>query len=409
MLDIGRNGTARETELEGLILVCIVGSDQRLANDCRANLERLCPGGYHMQECESSDASGGCDIYIWDFDSSPALPSAMVTAFEATKVVIVAKSSISSLRRELADCDFTYLQSPVTPLSLRAVLESATARLQLRVNEGKSLSRLKLDRDRILQQLLETNLKLREHDQDRTNFLTRAIHDIRVPLTAIQGYCDLLLDGELGPLDPEQSPILVRMQRNLTKLCRLVGSMMDLGTGLQGTDKMRLEPASIEACVQQAVQEILLFVEKKQISLELEIEPPDGTLVFDTERLEQVLVNLLDNACKFTPEGGSITVRGRSVTAQGLDEVGLGEATAGYRIDIKDTGRGIDPDLLEQVFDEHTCYGNAMDRSGSGLGLAICRMIIQAHNGRIWADSSTQGASFSLVLPQISTILDVAI
>jgi signal transduction histidine kinase len=409
MLDINPNGTAREIEPERSILVCIVGSNQKLADACRVNLEHLCPDGYHIKECASWDASSGCDIYIWDFESSPPLPSAMVTAEEASKVVIINKRSLSSVRRELPDADFTYLQSPVTPLSLRAVLESAIARLQLRRGNGMSSSRLKLDRDRILQQLLETNLKLREYDQDRTNFLTRAIHDIRVPLTAIQGYCDLFLDGQLGSVDPEQTMILERMQRNLTKLCSLVSAMMDLGTGSQVTDKLKLEHASIEVCVQQAVLQILLFVEKKQINLELDIEPPNGMLFFDAERLEQVVVNLLDNACKFTPKGGSIAVRGRSISAEGLGKVGFLEATAGYRIDIKDTGRGINPDLLERIFDEHTCYGNPMDRSGSGLGLAICRMIMQAHNGRIWAESCTQGASFSMVLPLISTIREIAV
>jgi signal transduction histidine kinase len=401
MFDSSPNGVAREIPPEGLILVCVVGANLALADACRVNLEHLCPAGYHIQECGSSDASSGCDIYIWDFESSPSLPKAMAAAKEATKVVIVNKSSLSSLRRRLPGADFTYLQSPVTPLSLRAVLESAIARPQLRRDVGLDSSRRRLDRDRVL---LQTNLNLREQDQDRTNFLMRAIHDLRVPLMATQGYCDLFLAGQLGSLDPEQTKIMERMQRSLTRLCRLMEAMMDLGTGSQFTNKLRLEPASIEACVQQAAHEVLPFVEDKQIILNVDVEAPSGTVLFDAEQLEQVLVNLLDNACKFTPRRGSITVGGRSITAEGLGKVGLLEATAGYRIDITDTGRGIDPAHIEQIFDEHTSYSDPMDRSGWGLGLAICRMIIQAHKGRIWADSSTKGASFSLVLPIASTI-----
>ena len=321
----------------------------------------------------------------------------MVTA-DAAKIVIVKKTSLSSIRRRVPDNGFTYLESPFTPLSLTAVLQAAVAQLELR--QDACATRLKLDRDRILQQLLETNLMLREHDQDRTNFLARSIHDIRVPLTAIQGYCGMLLAGQVGSIDPEQTRILERMQRSVSRLCRLVGAVMDLGTGSPGASKLRLEPASIEACAQQAVYEILPFVQRKQISVRVDVESPIGVLLFDAGQMEQVLTNLLDNACKFTPKGGEINIRGRSITTQGLWGIGSAESTF-YRVDVTDTGRGIDPGHIEQIFDEHTSYGDSMDRSGSGLGLAICRMIIHAHNGRIWTDSGTQGASFSFILPFI--------
>ena len=402
-LSSNAGSAARVIDLEGLILVCIIGSNRALVDACRVTLERLRPAGYQIQECGSSVASSNCDIYIWDCDSSTSPPAAMMAASDAIKVVIVKKSSLSGVRRKLHGADVTYLQSPVTPLSLRAVLEAAVAQLQLRCDESVSTKRLKLDRDRILQRLLETNLKLREHDQDRTNFLTRSIHDIRVPLMAIQGYCGLLLAGQLGAIDPEQTRILERMQRSLSRLSWLAAAMMDLDAGSDAMNKLRLAPASIEACAQQAVHEILPFVQRKQIRLNVDVEAPNEALLFDAGQLEQVLVNLLDNACKFTPNGGAITICGRSITAAGLRTIGLQESTAAYRMDITDTGRGIDPGHIEQIFDEHTSYGDSMDRSGSGLGLAICRMIIQAHNGRIWANSSTQGASFSLVLPLAST------
>jgi signal transduction histidine kinase len=381
---------------EKVIVVCVVSSNERLAEACRANLDRICPAGYDIQERGPSDVPDGCAIYIWDYDSSPGVPPAMVKA-DAAKIVIVKKSSLPSIRRKVPDEGFTYLESPFTPLSLAAVLQAAVAQLGLR--HDACSTHLKLDRDRILQQLLETNLLLREHDQDRTNFLARSIHDIRVPLTAILGYCGMLLAGQVGPLDPEQTRILERMQRSVGRLCQLVEAVTDLDTGSPGANKLRLEPASIEACAHQAVYEILPFVQRKQISVRVDVESPTGILLFDAGQLEQVLTNLLDNACKFTPKGGEINIRGRSITTQGLGEIGSTESTAAYRVDVTDTGRGIDPSHIEHIFDEHTSYGDSMDRSGSGLGLAICRMIILAHNGRIWTDSGTPGASFSFVLP----------
>ena len=398
MLDKAPNVRVSEPKPKALMLVCIVSSNPPLADACRVSLEQLCPGGYQIQECESWEASGLCDIYLWDFESSPSLPSAMLTAKRAKKVVLVQKGSLSSVRRKLAGIDFTYLQTPVTPLSLRAVLASAVAQVQLDQDGMGSLG-LKLDRDRILQQLLQINLKLREHDQDRTNFVTRSIHDIHVPLMAIQGYCGLLLAGQVGSLDPEQTQILEKMERSVARLRGLVEAMLALGTGSPCTNKLTLEHASIETCLQQAVYEVAPFVEKKQITLALEFEPPNGVLLFDPGQLEQVLINLLDNACRFTPKGGAITLSSRSLAASESGRVGLPEATAGYCVAVSDTGQGIDPEHIEQIFDEHTSFGNPMDRSGSGLGLAICRMIVEAHNGRIWADSTTQGASFSFVLP----------
>lgn len=385
------------------LIVCLIGSNETLSGACRVHLENLCPSAYRVLRCESSEVPPDCNIYIWDSDSSPSIPGVLATA-NAAKIVIVKRSSLSHLRRKLSGTRVTFLHSPVTPLSLKAVLEATVAQLQLQRDDVAA--RLKLDRDRILQQLLETHSRLREYDQDRSNFLTRSIHDMRVPLMAIQGYCGLLLAGQLGPTDSEQSRVLERMQRSLTRLSRLVDAMMDLGTGCDSAMKLRLEPASIEACAQQAAHEILPFVQRKQINLKVDLEAPSGALLFDASQIEQVFVNLLDNACRFTEKGGEITIRGRSLPSQVVREVGLKEDTGGYRIDVTDTGSGIDPDHVEEIFDEHTSYGHLNEgvgnsRSGFGLGLAICRMIIHAHNGRIWVDSASQGTSFSFVLPLI--------
>ncbi len=112
--------------------------------------------------------------------------------------------------------------------------------------------------------------------------------------------------------------------------------------------------------------------------------------MFDLGQLEQVLVNLLDNACKFTPKRGSIHIRGYSVEHQFAGGPG-----SGYRIDVTDTGLGIPSERIDRVFDEYTSYEGSADRSGAGLGLAICRMVVNAHNGRIWASSGAGGSTFS--------------
>jgi signal transduction histidine kinase len=382
--------------------IAVVSSNQALVDACRVNFGQLCSAEDDIEHCVSSEAPRGCDIYIWDSETIHSLPSAMKSADPSIKIIIVKKSSLSSLRSALPHNDFAFLQSPVSPLSLRVVLESAIARLPLRQSDDESSLRVSVDRDQILQELLETNLRLQEYDQRRTNFLTRAVHDLRVPLMAVQGYSGLLHAGQLGPVNAEQMRILERMQRSLARLSSLVEALMELGSGVQAATKLKRENSSIEGCIQHAMHELLPFVEKKQITLNLEVDPPSGTLLFDSGQLEQVLVNLLDNGCKFTPKRGSITIRARSIAAEEARYVGLTEPTDGYRIDISDSGPGIDSERMDQIFDEHTSYGDSMDRSGAGLGLAICRMIVQAHNGRIWAASGNAGATFSLVLPMVS-------
>lgn len=395
MSDVSQQVVRRKRERDAV--VCIIGSSPSLTDACRAYYERLCPAGYQIEECLSSDAPSGRDLYLWDYESSPQLPAVMAEGELANKIVVVRKSSLPSLKRNIPDLNFTYLYSPVTPLALRSVLDLATAGFLLH-GGGRSAS-FQVDRDRMLEQLVETNLKLHELNQDRVNFLSRAIHDFRAPLMALQGYCELFLAGQLGRIDPEQSGILKRMQKSLGRLCKLVGTLLDLGPGSHASRSLRLERGNIQTCVQQAVHEVLQFVERKQLSLKVDVEPPRGGLVFDSEQIEHVLLNLLDNACKFTPHGGTIAVRGRVVTAADLPLDGSPDAANSYLLEIADTGRGIDPDHLDDIFDENTSFGGPTDRSGWGLGLAICRMIVQAHRGRIWARSGAHGATFSFVLP----------
>src|SRR5205823_4696550 len=128
-------------------------------------------------------------------------------------------------------------------------------------------------------------------------------------------------------------------------------------------------------------------------------------------KIEQVLINLLDNACKFTPRLGRIQIKGYDYFSDrrvsGRSRMGSDaeprsvqdHAPNCYRVDICDSGPGILEPHLSKIFEEYTSYGGGADRSGGGLGLAICRMIIQQHQGNIWAENRPGGAAFSFVLP----------
>ena len=376
-----------------VLSIYVISADQALVELCRGVLDQL---GLHRGDLRVS-ASGvvadGTDICIWDAESIPKLPAAMFASDHTTKLVIVRRALLPSVRDKLPpQAKFLFLLSPVSKLTLRVFLESVIARRE----SGGTAIENSGQRDVILQKLLETNWKLQEYDTERTCFLTRAVHDVRTPIMAIQGYCGLLLAGQFGAMNDDQTQILLRMQRSVERLGRLAEAMMELGMGEKAGTKLKLENACLESCVNQAVHEILPIAQQKQIDVDLELAPSMAPLLFDPSQIEQVLVNLLDNGCKFTPRRGSIRIRGYSVHPDGdTEETQFG----GYRLDIHDTGPGISGDRIEHVFDEYASYGGPTDRSGAGLGLAICRLIVSAHSGRIWATSQGSGTTISVLLP----------
>ena len=262
----------------------------------------------------------------------------------------------------------------------------------------------------MLQCLIQTNLKLQEYDQERTNFLARAIHDFRAPLTALCGYSGLLLGEELGPLTEDQKEVLQRMHYSAKRLSRMTSAMFQLSIGQHVETKPNFQQSDVRECIDQAVHELMPFADEKRISFSVELSPVEEPLFFERAQLEQVLINILDNACKFTPKQGLVEIQGypffwerRRHTTSGPRKSDRRakelHAPNSFRVDIRDSGPGIAAEHLDRIFEEYTSYSGGQDRSGGGLGLAICRLILSRHQGRIWAESSSEGAVFSFVLP----------
>jgi len=372
-----------------VICVSVVSSDSTLANACQLVLQQLIPENFEIYR----EMREGCQVYIWDAKATTAIPEAIRAARDSVKLVILPKQFLARMRSSLPPGKFSFLQSPWTMLSLQVFLSSVASRSELN-DPGSRSSSPKLGSDRILQKLLEANARVEENEQKRINFLMRAIHDIRVPLMASHGYCGLLLAGQLGAVSTEQKRVLERMERSLARLEGLTDSLMNFGTQSDSLRRSQFQASSIETSVSQAVHETLPLVEQKGITLNLDVQPPAHPIFFDPGQIEQVLVNLIDNACKFTPKNGLIEVRGYAPESSPEHD-----SRGAYRIEIKDTGPGIASEVMERIFDEYASYQGASGRSGAGLGLAICRMLVEAHQGRIWATSNDLGATFSFELP----------
>jgi len=317
------------------------------------------------------------------------------------------QSEIPKFQENLGSAVAAILLKPVTRACLGTFLQSAAESFRHRNSAALSL---RSDRDEMLQCLIQTNLQLQQFEQDRTNFLTRAVHDFRAPLTATGGYCGLLLDGALGPLTEEQKEVLGRMRQSVNRLSRMASAMFELGVGRHLKRKPDLRQTDIRERVDQALHETNPLADSKNISISVDLIPEEGTAYLDAGLIERVLMNLLDNACKFTPKGGAIEIRGypffweRRVGRQSGPSVANRRHRDirfpnSYRIDIRDSGPQIPAEHMGKIFEEYTSYVGSQDRSGGGLGLAICRMIIESHEGRVWAENTDYGPMFSFVLP----------
>lgn len=388
--------------------VKLISQDADLYKLCREILGELSGRERYLSTATVEDCSWDADLYIWDFHAKTGLPEGLDSNL-SKHLFLVQRKDLARLHQLVGAAEASILLKPVTRATLSAFLGLAISAHEDRVSAATSL---RADRDEILQCLIQANLRLQEYDQDRTNFLARAVHDFRAPLTAISGYCGLLLSESLGPVNEDQKEVLQRMHHSTKRLSRMSSAMFQLSIGRQIKRQPNLRKGDIRECLDQAMHEVAPSADSKRITISDYLEPELRPLFFEPGQIEQVLINLLDNACKFTPKSGEIEIRGypffwerrtMRATPPGAERRSHhSREPNAYRIDIRDSGPSVPREHLGHIFEEYTSYGGGQDRSGGGLGLAICRMIISEHGGHVWAENTTNGPVFSFVLPTIS-------
>ena len=384
----------------------LASRDLALRKLCREIMAGLPDRGCAVAISEPDEMPGVGDFYIWDFETGHPIPNQLARQPVSKRLFLVHSDDMGVFRQNKILAGSVILLKPVTRATLSVLLERGLA-----VHENREAPSARPDCDEVLQCLLQANLKLQEYDQERTNFLARAVHDFRAPLTAISGYCGLLLAEPLGALNDDQNEVLRRMRHSAHRLSRLAADMLQLSVGQRLSPQPNLEKGELLECLEQAMHELAPIIGEKGIAVSAEIQPSPEPLYFERNQMEQVFLNLLENACKFTPKAGSIEILGypffwdrRLLQNQFAD--GTAERRAqdcplpnSFRIDLHDSGPGLLPEHLASIFEEYTRYLGTQDRSGGGLGLAICKVIVENHHGRVWAESNDSGAVFSLVLP----------
>jgi signal transduction histidine kinase len=240
--------------------------------------------------------------------------------------------------------------------------------------------------------LLSLEIARKQQLEFKDQFLSHVSHELRTPLTCIHQYVTLLLDGLAGPLAPDQSDHLKTVLKSVNQLHAMIRDLLEATRADSG--KLRIEPRCIDIgeLIQQAVAMMHPTAAAKEIDLAAALDQTIQLVYADPDRTLEVLINLIDNAIKFTPAKGTVVVKASIVET---------DPTTVY-LSVCDSGRGIPQEAIPLIFERLYQDPNVVDgnRSGLGLGLYIAKEIVTLHGGRMWvASESGSGSTFSFTLP----------
>jgi len=357
----------------------------------------------------SAAGRGAADLCVWDLGGLRDVPTLAEVPDETQHVFLIAPEDLVPLHRRLPGAAIRILLKPLQEPVLARFLEDALARWRSRQQPAGDGRRA--ERDEYLQCLLLASMKLQQYATDRANFVVRALQDLWVPLTAADGYCAILLHHAANALTQDQMEAARQLQASVHRARRTANLLAQLGLDATHSHPPLLVPGDIGICIEAAVAACEAPARMKELSVVRRLVPTAGMLYFDNAQIEQSLVTLLENAFRFTPRGGEVTLKGypvswtvrdcplRSADGRWFVPAPPGDGTNAYRIDVSDPGPPVPVSAVSGVFDQYSPYCGKNDRSGPGLGLATCRLAMSAHGGAAIAEPQPEGATFSLVLP----------
>ena len=278
---------------------------------------------------------------------------------------------------------------PLHPRSASGEVISTTLNASaLRDADGNVIGAIGILRDmrayeQVLHDLEESRRELRDADQAKDRFLAVVSHELRTPLTAMLGWVRLLTTGMLD--DATSARALPVIERNTKLLAQLIDDLLDVSGIVAGKLRLEVGPVDLVAVIESAIESVQGLADAKSIGLKAVLDPSAGSIAGDPGRLQQVVWNLLANAIKFTPSRGRIDLR-------------LERAGSHARLTVRDTGRGISPELLPHIFDRFRQDERTRRHGGLGLGLAIVCHIVKLHEGTVRAESDGEGRGATLVV-----------
>lgn len=258
-------------------------------------------------------------------------------------------------------------------------------------------------------ELEKVNRELEYANQLKSRFIAQMSHELRTPLNAIIGFSDVLLDRTFGDLSENQERYIRNIHSSGKHLLELVNNILDLAKIESGKYEMVYETLPLRDVIEQVVATMKPLSDNKGVDLHVSVSDRAATITADRVKFKQILYNLVSNAIKFTPEGGTISV---SADREDHPEAFYVSAAPGLefvRISVRDTGIGISPEDTEKIFDEFEQGGSflAKQYGGAGLGLALTRKLVELHGGIITVESVPgQGSTFTFLIPSKSPVTE---
>ncbi|MCA1957871.1 MAG: HAMP domain-containing histidine kinase [Nitrospira sp.] len=324
----------------------------------------------------------------------------IAAAMLLTRQITTPLKSLVSVARRIAGGDLTVSVKPTTRdevgqltlvfSQMTEALRERDAQVKQAYQELEQLNETLEQRVRQRTSELQTaNEKLKELDHLKSTFVSVVSHELRTPMTSIKGYVENLLDGLAGALTEKQARSLERVKHNIDRLTRMINELLDLSKIEAGRLELHLAPIDIVDLVEDVVENHRATARQKSILLRTVLHAPLPMVRADTDKLHRVLINLVHNAIKFTPEGGEILVE---VGTRDFDFV---------EVTVIDSGNGIPTDELDKIFDKFYWSKSApVEARGAGLGLAIAKNLIELHGGSIRVESVLgKGSRFSFTIP----------
>jgi two-component system, NtrC family, sensor histidine kinase GlrK len=234
--------------------------------------------------------------------------------------------------------------------------------------------------------------RLDEFETQKNRFLRHVSHELKTPLTALREGAELLNDQVAGPLAPPQRQVVSIMRDNSVKLQRLIEELLDYQRALHAAASLQVQPVKLDTLVHEVAQAHDLAAQAK--GLRLAIDAASAVVEADPEKLRSIVDNLISNAVKFTPPGGTVSVSARAVSGEAI-------------IEVLDTGPGVPEEERDSIFNlffrgRPRADGSTVRVKGSGLGLAIARELVEAHGGQIAVVAGGGGGHFRVTLPRRS-------
>jgi two-component system phosphate regulon sensor histidine kinase PhoR len=301
---------------------------------------------------------------IFNIKSEDALEQSLVEVVRLYQFVELWKSAISSGKQQIATMETTperlFIQCIATPL-------------------GESLPGSAL---LVFQDLT----RIHQLENIRRDFVSNVSHELRTPLASMRAVTETLQQGALD--DPAAAQrFMQHLENEIDNMTQIVQELLELSRIESGLVPFNLQPVMPLDLLQTAVQRLELQAERAGLKISIECQETLPAVRADKDRIEQVVINLLHNAVKFTPTGGEITASAKSVGGW-------------IQFSVKDTGVGIEPDALPRIFERFYKADQSRSGGGTGLGLSIARHTVEAHGGRIWVESVPgEGSDFSFTLP----------